>query len=165
MHSGPNSLRGRVRRLEGLVDALADRIVDLTDGIDGLRRLSNALSHLQKPQRLLSARNAADDLSVHVIGGIPRASTSDPDVPATLVVVSTDRTTQPTRLRLHCSRAVRRARLDGIGLVLGVAAPMKDDPRVIQVDLASPPFGPDSPVRVAVVAAGAVDVARAERVY
>jgi len=153
-----DELDERIARLESRLDMLAD-------ALEGLRRLAN--THLA---------NDARPAAVEPPSAAPRSSSGLHVVPhhasgngrsgdRTVLVITTDITTQPSRLLVHCTEPVIRAEITAPGLVLAAAIPLRADPRVVQVDVASPPFTPDSPLWLTVVSQRDVAVSAVERVY
>jgi hypothetical protein len=144
------------------LETLEARLNHLSDAVAGLTRLLNLI-------QADSSTEPTDNVVMHrkVDGGPSAERSVKPHAEArqVIVIVSADTTTQPTRLRLQCSEEVSRAQLDGNGVVVGTAAPLRSDPRIVQVDVACPPLTPETPLQVTLTSRTAVEVVRVERVY
>ncbi len=154
------------RRLESVLGeqlvTLEARLNHLSDAVAGLTRLVNLI---QADQSNDPANRVVLNRTVDGAASCDRCAEPHAETRQVVVIVSADTTTQPTRLRLHCTTDVCRAQLDGNGVVLGTAAPLRSDPRIVQVDVACPPLTPESPLQVTLTSREAVEVLRIERVY
>lgn len=144
------------------LESLEARLNHLSDALAGLTRLVNLIQvdQSREPTNGLVVNRKVDDAA-----SCDRCAEPHTETWQMIVIVSADTTTQPTRLRLHCTTDVCRAHLDGKGVVLGTAAPLRSDARIVQVDMACPPLTPETPLQVTLTSRQAVEVLRVERVY
>ena len=156
------------------IELLESRIDSLVDALDGLRRLVT-LRHMTADRETQSASSVTEQPDVHTCPTLQVRVEADRERPThgaantaeqvAIVVITTETTTQPTRLCVHCTQPISRAEIVARGLVLAAAIPVRSDPRIVQVDVASPPFTPDVPLRVRLRARGPIGIRAVERVY